>query len=58
MKLYFRVGQGPEEYIQITDFAVDAEGKIFMIDGVSDKLMLYDSRGEFISSLKNEKKTK
>ncbi len=47
-----KVGQGPEEYVQITDFAVDAEGNIFMIDGVSDKLMRYDSRGEFISSEK------
>lgn len=47
-----KVGQGPEEYVQITDFSVDVESNIYMIDGVSDKLMIYSNTGEFISSKK------
>lgn len=46
-----KVGQGPEEYIQITDFSVDVNGNIYIIDGVSDKLIIYNS-AEFISSEK------
>lgn len=38
VNILHRVGQGPEEYIQITDFSVDTKGNIFMVDGVSDKL--------------------
>lgn len=52
VNILHRVGQGPEEYIQITDFSVDTKGNIFMVDGVSDKLMVYSSRGEFMSSKK------
>lgn len=47
-----RVGQGPEEYVQITDFSVDSEGNIVMVDGVSDRLIIYTSRGIFVSSEK------
>lgn len=38
-----KLGQGPDEYLQITDFDVDNKGCVCIIDGVSNKLMIYDS---------------
>ncbi|WP_196940246.1 6-bladed beta-propeller [Sphingobacterium pedocola] len=47
-----RVGQGPQEYLQITDFDVDDNGNIYIVDGASDKLIVYDQNGSFVSATK------
>lgn len=36
-----RRGSGPDEYILISDFDVDNDGNIYMIDGNLDKLFIY-----------------
>ena len=45
-------GQGPSEYINITDFTVDSLGNICILDGRLDKVLYYNSEFQFI----NEKK--
>lgn len=45
-------GQGPNEYLNISDFDVDAAGHVYMIDGRLDKLFIYDDRFNFLSSTK------
>lgn len=47
-----KVGQGPEEYLQITDFDVDNNGQIYIVDGAGDKLIVYDQHGNFVSATK------
>ncbi|MCC8146780.1 MAG: 6-bladed beta-propeller, partial [Bacteroidales bacterium] len=42
-------GQGPEEYLHIADFDVAPSGHIYFIDGVSDKLFLFDPHLDFVS---------
>jgi len=44
-----RMGQGPEEYIRITDFDVNNAGDIYFIDGTSDKLFVFDKNLHFVS---------
>lgn len=36
------VGQGPKEFLSITDFDVDSLGNIYVLDGRLDKLLVYD----------------
>lgn len=45
-------GQGPDEYLSITDFDVDENGTIAILDGRLDKLFVYDSTRQIISSSK------
>ena len=52
MNVLHRLGQGPGEYLQITDFSVAEDGTIYIVDGVSDKLMVYNNQCEFVSSKK------
>lgn len=40
-------GQGPEEYLSITDFSIDNAGNIFFIDGVLDELFIFDHQFRF-----------
>lgn len=35
-------GNGPDEYLDITDFDVDSKGNIYLIDGRLDKLFIYN----------------
>lgn len=42
-----RRGEGPEEYLSISDFALDKNGDIYFIDGVLDKLFIFDSDLKF-----------
>jgi hypothetical protein len=44
-------GQGPGEYLQITDFSVNDRGDIYIIDGTADndRLFVFDRRRQFIS---------
>ena len=35
-------GQGPNEYLNITDFDVDSRGNIYKIDGTLDRLFVYN----------------
>lgn len=41
-------GQGPCEYISVTDFDIDSSGNICMLDGRLDKIMFYNSDFDFI----------
>lgn len=43
-------GRGPGEYIQISDFDVDADGNTWVVDGNQDKLYVYDKDFEFVHS--------
>jgi hypothetical protein len=47
-----RRGQGPGEYLQVTDFDVDTNGTVYIIDGQADKLFIFDSAFQFISVTK------
>lgn len=40
-------GQGPEEYLSITDFSIDNAGNIYFIDGVLDELFIFDHEFKF-----------
>lgn len=40
-------GQGPEEYLSITDFSIDNTGNIYFIDGVLDELFIFDRNFKF-----------
>jgi hypothetical protein len=44
-------GQGPEEYLQITDFSINEKGDIYFIDGTLDKdrLFVFDRNRKFVS---------
>lgn len=42
-------GQGPAEYVNLTDFDVDSLGNICILDGRLDKVLFYDSDFQFIS---------
>jgi len=45
-----RKGQGPGEYSRITSFFVNQK-KIFLFDDISQKLLVYDDSGKFISAI-------
>lgn len=45
-----RRGRGPQEYIQITDFDVNKDGGIWILDGQKDAVYHYDAAGEFVAS--------
>lgn len=47
-----RRGRGPKEYLQISDFDIDADGGFWILDGQKDKVNHYLSDGEFVSSVK------
>lgn len=40
-------GQGPKEYLDVSDFDVSSDGHIYFIDGRLDKLYCFDNNGEF-----------
>jgi hypothetical protein len=46
-----RRGQGPEEYLQVSDFDVNARGDIFFIDGTGgqDRIFVFDRNLQFVS---------
>lgn len=49
------LGNGPGEFIELTDFRIDLEeGSIEILDGRGKKLIKYDMNGEFISEIKHE----
>ena len=45
-----RRGRGPGEYLQITDFDVDRDGSLWVVDGQKDILLHYSPTGECIGS--------
>lgn len=45
-----RRGRGPEEYLQITDFDVDDNGSLWLLDGQKDIVSHYSEDGGFLSS--------
>jgi hypothetical protein len=47
-----KMGQGAEEYLQITDFDVSPSGDLFILDGRLDKLFVYNEHADFISANK------
>lgn len=40
-----KYGRGPGEYLNISAFDVDGEGNIYVIDGTSDRMLVYDKAG-------------
>ena len=49
-------GEGPNEYIQTNDFAIDTETKqIILLCAVPEKRMYFNYKGEFIKQEKNSK---
>jgi hypothetical protein len=50
LRKIYRRGGGPEEYIYITDFNVDATtGNIWVYDGQSGRMLNYTSEGQFLN---------
>jgi hypothetical protein len=41
-------GNGPNEYLDVTDFDIDKEGNIYIMDGSLGKLFIYDKAFRFI----------
>ena len=46
------VGRAPEEYLNLTDFSINKDGNIHIIDGRLDKMNIYDKNLNFITSQK------
>jgi len=47
-----RRGQGPQEYISFRDFDIHDNGDFYMFDLFGSKIVIYDSKGEFIKNIK------
>lgn len=47
-----RQGRGPGEFLQISYFDIDKQGNIYVVDGNSDKLLVYNNNGDFIRAVK------
>ena len=47
-----KYGRGPSEYLDISDFDVDKQGNIYVIDGNKDNLIVYDYQGNSVRSEK------
>lgn len=47
-----RKGEGPEEYTQVSAFDIDGKGRIHIIDGRTDELLVYGPGGGFIKRTK------
>lgn len=45
-----KFGRGPQEYLQISDFDIDGYGNIIILDGKTDKLLMYSPQGELLRS--------
>lgn len=45
-------GRGSEEYLQVTDFDVDDNGGMWILDGQKDVIVHYSSEGKFLSQSK------
>ncbi len=45
-------GHGPGEYINITDFSIDKEGNIYILDYNTSSLLRYNKENDFIGSRK------
>jgi hypothetical protein len=45
-----RVGQGPGEFIEPTDFDIDLEGNIYVADLVNSRISIFDNQGIFKNS--------
>lgn len=52
IKTFSKQGQGPGEYLDISDFEITPDGTLYILDGRLDKVMVYDSTGEFVKSFK------
>jgi hypothetical protein len=49
-----RKGQGPEEYLSVSDFAIDYETRtVFIYDINKKKMIMYDFEGKYLNSFKN-----
>lgn len=44
-------GRGPGEYLNLTDFDIDKQGRIHLIDGNADKLLIYGADYKFEEAL-------
>ena len=47
-------GRGPGEYLQISDFDVDWQGRVHLMDGTfgNKKILIYDANGRFVEEKK------
>lgn len=42
-------GQGPKEYLGITDFDIDHSGNVYVLDGISNKILHYNNKYECVN---------
>ena len=52
LNTFSKFGQGPGEYLDISDFEITKDGHLYILDGRLDKVMIYDNNGNFSKSLK------
>ena len=52
LNTFSKIGQGPGEYLNISDFEITKDGHLYILDGRLDKVMIYDNNGNFSKSLK------
>lgn len=46
------IGQGPGEFLKITDFCVNQRGFIYILDASQEKIITFDNKGKFVRELK------
>ena len=49
---FSKSGQGPGEYINLSDFDITRKGEIYILDSRLDKIMVYDKNGDFLKDFK------
>ena len=47
-------GQGPGEFVSITDFFTTADGEVWVVDSSNGKIVVFDRRGAILRTLKTE----
>lgn len=52
IKTFDKLGEGPDEYLNITDFEITSDGDIWILDGRLDDMKIYDREGKLIRKLK------
>ena len=45
------IGRAPAEFLNLTDFSIDKNGNIYLIDGRLDKMNVYDKKRNFVKSV-------
>lgn len=51
-KSLMRYGRGPGEYLNVSEFEVDSTGNIYVVDGTSDRILVYNAELNLVRETK------